>query len=798
MQRLFAFTLFVSATLLFLVEPMIAKMVLPLLGGTPAVWNTCMVFFQAVLLAGYAYAHATTTWLSPRRQVYAHLVVAVLPLVVLPIGLVRNWIPQGDANPIPWLLAILTVSAGLPFFVLSTSAPLLQKWFAYTGDPSSRDPYFLYAASNFGSMIALLAYPAIVEPMLPLNADHWISQSWIWSVGYGVLAVLFYLCGRAVLRSQTSADLPAAKSTSSANWGPEAAAPGFGKMIYWTLLAMVPSSFMLGVTTHITLDIAAIPLFWIPPLTLYLLSFILVFARWPNAMHQACVLLMPLVLLLLVFIGQTEKRLAATTMIALNLLALFLVSLVCHGELSRSRPNVRYLTTFYLLMSLGGVLGGLFNALVAPLVFQTDAEYRIAMVAACILLPQWGIDNPVWPFKWIEERSTLKLGWLVDFGFACLLGLFAYYLSDLLSSSNAQTRLGELLWSGIFWLGEHVNVSYASLQTIVQYGVPILICYAFISRPVRFGLGVAALLLATEIASQKEYSNYKALHRERSFFGILAVEQTIRDDAVFHSLSHGTTLHGKQNMNDPFEPLTYYHRGSPIGMVFETFKPAHPKKPLKHVALIGLGSGTLTCYGEPGMEMTIYDIDPAIVRIASNPEYFTYLKDSQASKNIILGDARLQMERHAKKGEYDLIVVDAFSSDAIPVHLLTKEAVAMYEDKLAPDGILAIHVSNRHLGLQPVVGGIAHALGLYAIRANPDAFSSDESKGETTSDWVLLAHKKEDFCEIATTIGPNPDPYDDKLSEDKTYKWRKLEPKPGVPAWTDDFSNLLSVFIWKN
>lgn len=824
----FALTLFTSATLLFLVQPMIAKMILPYLGGTPAVWNTCMVFFQAALLAGYAYAHYSVQLLGVRRQTILHMVLLFVPLTVLPLALPSNWSPPGESNPIPSVLWVLTLAVGLPFFVVSTSAPLLQKWFAETGHPSSKDPYFLYGASNLGSMLTLFAYPMLVEPRFTLD-----FQSRYWTYGYVFLALLIAGCAVAVWRSPESKVVPGATPTTTPP-------PSWLTRVRWVALAFVPSSLMLGVTTHMTTDIAAIPLLWVVPLALYLLSFIIVFSRWPGLMHNLMILVLPVIVLLLIFLMLSGIRAPSIEIdLLLHLVSLFVVSLVCHGELARTRPSTEYLTGFYLLMSLGGVLGGLFNALIAPLVFTTIAEYPIALILACLLLPSlegeegkqpnfvldiaclsmilllsvallafrmYNSDRKI-PFEdvsFFSSARTLVLGVLVlaatvyyilsdrenrtarlfDVIIAGSVGVLTLVLILSMSSGfrldDLTTRVNSLLASVSNLLGRKnpLAVDASRLRQILMYGLPPLLCYTMIARPLRFGMAVGVVVFASQACSGIMTDQ---IYQERSFFGVLSVKHDSGGDGFgYHELIHGTTLHGMQSL-DPdraSEPLTYYHRTGPIGKVFEAMA-GDPK--MNHVALVGLGTGTLTSYGQPGQTLTIYEIDPTVLHITRDRGYFTYLKNAKSKVDIVMGDARLRL-RDAPKEGYGLIVLDAFSSDAIPVHLMTKEALQLYLEKLRPDGIIAFHVSNRYLKLEPVVANIAASMnqGLKVLNWYDSKETDEEGNdlpGKSRSHWVLVARNDAAFGKL--------------LKDDR---WERLEPDPAFPTWTDDFSNLYSVF----
>ena len=506
---------------------------------------------------------------------------------------------------------------------------------------------------------------------------------------------------------------------------------------------------MLGVTTYITTDLAAIPLLWVVPLTLYLLSFVIAFARVPPWVHETMVRALPPLILVLIFLmisGTPPLFWRLWMTILLHLAVLFVVAMVCHGELGRDRPSPEHLTEFYLWISLGGVLGGLFNAVLAPLFFNTVEEYPLALTGASLLLPRLAAEKRTLWGRRLDLLVPLALGVLT-------IGL----ISGLLVLHLHVDRLGPIfnLESGqvIDSFKRVLRFDLQRLDIFLRYGVPVVLCYLFVERPVRFGLCVGAVLLASALCTRMDKN---VLFRERSFFGILKVELR----GGYHSLVHGTTLHGMQS-GDPInrrEPLTYYHRTGPIGHVFELIK---AKKGSQHVAVVGLGTGTLASYGDPGCSVTFYEIDPSVERIARDPLYFTYLQDCVArggSCNVILGDARLKLET-APDHEYGLIVVDAFSSDAIPVHLLTSEALHLYLAKLAPDGILAFHLSNRHLDLEPVLANLADRIGLVG-RSRLDG--ANEAIGKSASHWLVLARRPGDLGE---------------LSADQ--RWRELSVRPG-------------------
>jgi hypothetical protein len=732
---LFAVTAFINAALLFFLEPLIAKMILPHLGGTPAVWNTCMVFFQAVLLAGYAGAHGLATRLRPGRQLAIACGLQALVFLVLPFHLPHSLlraIPY-EANPIPWLLLLLLVVVGLPFFVLAAAGPLLQRWFAGTGHPAAPDPYFLYAASNLGSMLALVSYPWLVEPNLRL-----FEQAWAWAAGYGLLVALTLGCA-VVLGRSSAAPLPAARNDEEPDQRVTV-----GRRLRWVALAFVPSSLMLGVTTYLSTDIATIPLLWVVPLALYLLTFIVVFARRPLLPPRLAGRLLPVsVLLLILSLLCRDMEPPVVLLVVLHLAALFVAALYCHGLLAADRPPPRRLTEFYLWMALGGVLGGMFNALVAPLVFTQVVEYPLALVLVCLLRVR------ARPGTGGRMRSRL-LDWVLPLGLGLLTAGLVRGLQDS-GLEPAQLRMG------------------------LMFGVPAVLGYSFVDRPLRFALGVTAFLLGglTYTGAQG-----RPLHSERSFFGVLRV--TRDPSGKFHQLVHGNTIHGRQFIEDSRrrEPLSYYHRDGPVGRFFQALEPRLHRA---RVGVVGLGVGAMAAYAQPKQEWTYYEIDPAVKRLACNPAYFTFLTDCRARKlEVLLGDARLRL-REAPEAAYDVFVLDAFSSDAVPVHLLTREALRLYLAKLSAHGLLLFHISNRYLDLKPVVANLAQDAGLVCrYREDLSLTAADKAEGRDPSQWVLMARSRED-------LGPL----------DRTVQWLPLAGRPNKALWTDDFSNILSIFKWK-
>jgi hypothetical protein len=1148
---LFSATLFISAFILFLVQPIIGKLILPMLGGTPQVWNTCMVFFQTALLAGYGYTHTATTRLPVRKQLIVHCCFLVLPLIFLfplikyvgPVGRAlidqqqslieetdkatdvkslaekesflarqvedtgkeadedvlqgvvktmktaeaalkegnkskaleeqksalaqmqeslaaypgpfnfRAWegsIPLGG-NPIVWALGLLTLLVGMPFFVVATSSPLLQRWFVHTGHEAAKDPYFLSIASNIGSLLALLAYPVVLEPYLTLN-----EQKWTWTIGYVLLAGLVMVCASTVWKSAPVSKEPVPEPAKEPTPAPAAAptpppppaAPAatqpvkpqqtgisrkkFGKgkqhgpgpahavaagapprtpvvdyatqaamdlaqrsrpitpwrRLRWVLLGAAPSSLMLGIVTYICTDLSPIPLLWIIPLALYLLSFILVFANFPKSVrlgaftipagswtgmpHTVVLFLQPILILLLCVMLQQSFASHLNFLgwfsipgpvlhISLAMLAFFATALVCHGEMAKDRPEPRHLTEFYLWMSVGGMVGGIFNGLVAPLLFWGVAEFPLAIVLGVLLRPTQRGDGwsesaletyfpnlVTWfkakgnelaaAYKRPEPNSTYALNYTLDVVLPILLGLVSFLLIKIVSLRGLANFFRNI---------SSKNGDFLALRTydVIVLFVPLVICFLFFRRPLRLGLAVGALLLVQVVYQQarEEASNSKTIYANRSYFGVLRVreERTLfmREPNVVRSLMHGSTHHGLNYQKGRARRLatTYYHQYGPAGMVmlkFNWFKDGFPEvsgKPADNdtwtpsmlaytsdariqasiagmgalgtlgiglplpmlvdawseppFATIGLGTGTMASYGRPLQHVHYYEIDRQIRRLSlpendlqmyKDPEtgdltpYFNYLGDAIKRGAIVqvrMGDARLRMaypyapynEDKEKLGEsaaggpvnfYHMMVVDAFSSDAIPIHLITVEAIKMYMDKLVPDGILCVHTSNRHVDLVPVVDMVVEAIrnepnskmpNLACLRAHDSAPWSDRAQGgapgQFTSEWVMVARniellkggkdptgKKDMFTGEVRKLdelkvpplyekgcidvivarykefGATQERIDQAISGARANGefeyWSPPKKIFGLRPWTDNYSNVFSVFRW--
>jgi hypothetical protein len=838
---------------------MIGKAVLPSLGGTPQVWNTCMVFFQAALLGGYLYSHEISKRFGLKKQVlfqFALLLLPLIPLAWLKLdvdAIAKGWLPPPtESNPIKWLLLVLALVAGLPFFVVATSAPLLQKWYANTGAMGAKDPYFLYGASNLGSMLALVAYPTLIEPNLRLP-----EQARYWVMGYALLLTLTLICGLCARYFSGSKKL-----ASGVGWLNAAQLETFAsssedgvpllRRFRWVLLAFVPSSLMLGVTTFVTTDIAPVALLWIIPLTIYLLTFILVFTRLPRAFdfvmlallvaaavalvlpeallrvndgplrdvlltdflplqlgpvlseflalrhllyfvcfvltclllprvtHTVMVLLLPVVVILLILpfpegltfsLGWGEWRLWHITIldqlwhrIPLHFFALFVAAMVCHGELARTRPSTRHLTGFYLCMSIGGVLGGLFNAMIAPLAFDSIVEYPLVIAGACILLPRLPLPPERGMARWLDLLVPTGL---------CTFGVVAAFL----------------------FLGQATPAVGRFMRNVIIPHLP----EAWQGSTDRF-------------TAESGINQAHVIHRERNFFGVVRIIS--HDDNDYHWMVHGTTTHGVNRfqgspttissyyvpvlasqpdnalwnaitlhaafLESRREPLAYFHRNGPIGDLFQVVLGKNVKQ---RIAVLGMGTGTLAAYAEPGWEMTFYEIDPSVERMAFDRRFFTYLTDARergVRVETVLGDGRLQMQK-APNESYDLIFMDAFTSDAVPVHLLTKEAVQMYLTKLAPRGLILINVANRYLDFKPILGNLAADLNL---RAYYGSSREDRWIGMSDSAYVVLARDAKD-------LGNLP-----RLIEEDNPRWPEVKGDPRKGVWTDDFSNLLTIFQW--
>lgn len=729
---LFALTLFTSASLMFVIQPMFGKILLPLLGGSPAVWNTCMVFYQTILFLGYLYAHIISMRFSQHKQILIHVVVIVVSFLALPLGLPDNVVPPTEGNPAFWLFWILLLAIGLPFFVVSTTGPLIQKWFASVGHHTSHDPYFLYVASNIGSMLALLSYPFLLEPNIGLA-----SQKTLWSVGYGVLCLLIIGCAFVLWKSQQKVVISIVDSEQEQELS-------VSTRLHWLVLAFVPSSLLLGLTNFISTDIASVPLLWIIPLTLYLLSFVIVFSKWNDKIHPLMVKLQPMVLLPFIAYSFINPAVLPYWLdLGLHLLAFFLAIMVCHGELVKNRPHTQHLTTFYLIMSFAGMLGGMFNSFVAPFIFNAVYEYPLMIVAALLLRPG------------VKAAVTDGKQWLLQAIFPLLLiivGIVVFVSID--------------DWSAYF--------DTLGVALILLVGLT----YSFRNQPIALALLSGALIFFTT-ALHGLMSN--TLYQERTFFGVLAVRESVLIDEQghpekYHELFHGTTKHGAQRLtaDNSRTPLTYYSVPGPMGQLFKEYSSVSQNW---NVGVVGLGAGALTCYAKEGQLWTQYEIDPLVVAIASNPQYFTYLSQCGKNTTMRVGDARLSLDKEPD-AKFDLLVMDAFSSDSVPTHLLTQEALTMYFKKLKPNGLLAFHITNRHLAIKRVLAD--HAKNLHFDGLLQEFKPQEELPLVVATDWVVMAKNPEAL---------------EPLRVSSLGSWQKLPLSFDLKPWTDDFTNIVS--IWR-
>jgi hypothetical protein len=721
--------IFVSALLLFSVQPLFTKMVLPRLGGSPAVWSVAMVFFQSLLLAGYAYAHYLMQLRNRRLIVAIHLVLLVIALLSLPLSIAGGWGEPPTSGYASWLLGLFAVSIGLPFFALAANNPLLQAWFVRTGHPNGADPYFLYASSNIGSFLALLSYPVLLEPMFTLR-----TQNLIWTGTYGVLIVLIAACGLLLLRSPATsvADRPAEAT--------DAPPPPWLLRLRWIFLAAVPSGLLIAVTAHISTDVAAAPLLWVLPLSLYLLTWVLVFQSRPLLPHKWMLMAQPLAItgvIVLLAVGG-EQNLLLT--LGGHQLCFFVIAMACHGELARTRPAAKYLTGFYVALSFGGMLGGLFAGLIAPYAFSWVAEYPILLALAALCRPPGG-----------GERFAGWSAWYWPF--------LAVLAVALIVPAYSEGSVTTWLEDNRVWMIGAVGV----LSALLALGLNA-------SRWKIFATVAVALVLIRAYPADDG-----RVETVRSFFGVHKI--VVTPHGQYHVLMHGTTIHGAERFqNDDGspvtgrpEPITYYHKDGGIGQAITAVR-ERKGAPLR-VAVIGLGSGTLTCASEPGESWKFFEIDQSMVDTARDPKYFTYIQNCEPDLKPVIGDARLTFAREPD-GIYDLIIVDAYSSDAIPIHLATREAMAIYKDKLAPQGAVVMHVSNRHLELSSVIVGIAQANGLQSWVYSEDSNRDNEYIFATSV--VVCAREEADVGKLASSD-----------------VWELTEADKNQRVWTDDYSNVL-------
>jgi hypothetical protein len=735
---LFALTIFASAALVFMVEPMVAKMMLPLLGGGPSIWNTSLAFFQGMLLAGYGYAHLLEKVRSLKVQALIHIALMVVAGLVLPLH-VSELMGSPDSNhPALWLLGALTASIGAPFAVLSATAPLIQSWHARTVHAETgAEPYVLYAASNLGSLLALVAYPAIVEPLTPLH-----GQTLVWSLAYGVFVLLIAALGLLVVRRDGARALAASEVKVGEG-------PTLRDRLVWIFLSAVPSSLMLGVTTYITTDVASAPFLWVIPLALYLLTFILAFAARPMISNTNALVLQAAALAactaILPFPG---TNLAVSLLVHLS--AFFLTALICHQALVARRPDPAHLTEFYLWMSFGGVVGGAFNAFLAPVIFNNVWEYPLILTIACLARP-WG-TGPFEPWRW----ATLALGVAGALAAGALTPLITSHYTANLTILGAQGP--------------------DAVKLLIKLALAVAIVCAFIIR--RRALAFFGLIAIISLAAEGAGERSDVRTSWRNFFGVVKESHMMIPGMGGDTklLTHGTTLHGAQAQHPAWRcrPLLYYAPETPIGQVF---KAVRAERPAIRVGAVGLGTGAVAAYTRKADRLTFFEIDPQVVRLATDPKHFTYTTEcARGVINYVLGDARLTLAKEPRD-LYDILLIDAFSSDSVPAHLLTVEAVRGYLTHIKPDGVLVLHLSNRNLDLPAPAMAVAHAAGGYALvqqhRARPDS----PALWESSEDAVIIARTPQALAHFAA---------------DK--RWSPIDPTL-ARAWTDDYTNLAGAMI---
>ena len=713
---LFIATIFLSASLLFFVQPLFTKIVLPQIGGSPAVWTTAMLFFQTVLIGGYLYAHLLTRHLAVRVQVWVHLAVWGAALTALPLAISETWQfdPQGSAV---WQTLMLFVAGvGLPFFALSANAPLIQFWYGRSGGPSADDPYFLYGASNLGSLAALLGFPLLAEPLFGANA---IGLGW--AAGFIALGAFLLISGYAA-KGPAKSEIPAQSSPQTR--------PGFGKIAYWAFLAFIPSSLMLGVTSKISLDVGAFPMIWVVPLALYLLSFVLSFSNRQilgERTFRFLTLLMIAFMLpnLFGFFGRTLNW----TSMGVLVLGFFVVAVFAHRKLYEARPDSAHLTMFYLTMSVGGALGGLFNSIIAPLVFSSLLEAGTTAVLAVLLLLN------------LEKRLASVPSAL---GKGALTGVAAA-----IPAVIAAFALTPFNWTVV----AACLVAGAIAVAVVQ------------RRDIVAAYGAVVVLF---LVGAWQYPDI-GMMRDRSFFGT----HIVAEEAGMRLYGNGSTVHGAQRLSDDTsdrpEPLYYYHRNGPMAQVMTSER----GKAARDIGIVGLGVGSLACYSQPGQSWQFYEIDEIVDRVARTPEYFRFLTACTPDAPTHLGDARIVLaEQEGVK--YDILVIDAYSSDSVPVHLTTYEAIKLYMDRLKPGGILVFHISNRYYAIERPLGRAAEALGLTA-RIQYYYGNAEVDPGDKASVAVTLTTSEVALGEMVSDT-----------------RWTPLQ-SDGGRVWTDDFANLLSI-----
>ena len=753
----FATAIFLSAFLLFQVQLLLGKEVLPLFGGAPAVWTVCVLVFQLLFLAGYGYSHGLATWLPLRRQVIVHgalLGASAVFLGVLghirstPVGPGASWHPQPGTNPTWTITEFLIWSIGLPFFLLSATSPLMQHWFAQAAP--KRSPYRLYALSNAGSLLGLLSYPFLVEPHFGLGV-----QGWAWAAGYGLFLVCYCFSARSAARTTAPAAL---KQTSSLDLRPRGAPLGWPLRLLWIGLAACASVLLLATTNLICQGIAASPFLWVLQLSLYLLSFIVCFEsdRWyrREIFHP----LFAVTVALVIVVSLPNAAYSFLMQLAAYSAVLFAGCMVCHGEAARTRPSAESLTVFYFCIATGGAAGGIVVSLIAPGMFPNYWEYPLG-VLGCVAVLLWvsARERSSW---WYTGRASLAL----------------------LILSGAMLLTPTILapvWGEAARLRPSIGVCAAAVLTGAAVFKYMMERHEPKKAPapllVRSASRIALALLAAGLVIPQKAALYHVIASSRNFYGVLSVVSV--DQENYLALRYGNTVHGFQYQDAERARLAtgYYGPGSGANIVIRNW----PQRPMR-VGLVGMGVGTLAALAQPGDVFRFYEINPDVYKMSRGKQpYFTFLQDSPGRIEVVPGDARLSLEREAHRGElqkFDVLVLDAFSSDAIPMHLLTREAFSDYEEHLrGPASVIAVHISNQTLDLRPVLAGIGREFGFHAVRVYPLLPTGPFSQ----SDWVLLSHD-------STSLSGNEIA---KHSEPFPMEARSI-------SWTDDYCDLLHVIRW--
>jgi hypothetical protein len=732
-----AVTLFLSAFLLFSVQPFFTKMVLPRLGGSPAVWSVAMVFFQSMLLAGYGYAHFLTNRLSLRLSVIIHLGVLAAAALALPIAIPGGWgRPPTDGQSF-WLLGLFLVSVGLPFFAVSANGPLLQAWFSKTGHAHAKDPYFLYGASNIGSFASLILYAVLIEPVSDLG-----QQGALWTSGFLLLACLIALCGLISIGLQTkSVSAQPAELVGSAESipGPQL----WRERIAWMAYAFLPSALLVAVTAHVSTDVAAAPFLWIVPLALFLLTFVIVFQKTPVIGRRRAEKIAPWLIVSLLYLTLNPQRLPITFEIFIHFATFFIVALCSHSALAARRPAPSRLTEFYFAMSIGGVLGGIFSSFIAMSLFSWIAEYPLLLITALVLVPALRGRNP-------SRNLLISIGSAALFSAGLALADAAGFFPTLSNYSTLTLINGVLGLAALYFI-------FRNPQAVI------ILCAALFGNVVLFN------------------SYFLTSYTERSFFGV----SRIIDNPVtgVRTFQHGTTLHGATRLVDLAEntgrplPLTYYTSDGGIALAIAAARRNQGGR-ISQAGVIGVGAGSLACQFLEGEQLDFYEIDPAVVMIAQDPKQFRFLSECGQNTRMIVGDGRIEAAE-AEHGRYDVLVVDAFSSDSIPVHLMTREAIELFMQRIKPDGLLVLHISNTHMELSSVVGAIGKSLGLSVRAGLFTPVNSPESLGMAVRSTVAVLARSD------AALG--------HILDDS--RWLAAEPGATAP-WTDGYSNLLAA-MWR-